>query len=83
MIRKKVMAVEDRRNSKASTHVIIGFDYGGPNPLVDYDQVFLLHSNIRNFCGNENDRNYDNPLEEIVDEDGYGTGEFNKSSVAA
>ena len=83
MIKRKVMAVEDRRKSKASTHVIIDWDHDCPNPLVDYDQVFLLHSNIRDFCGNENDRDYDNPLEEIVDEDGYGTGEFAMSSVAA
>lgn len=76
MIKKKVMAVENRHESKASTHVVIEWDRNGPNPLVDYDQVFLIHSNIRDFCGNENDRDYDNPLEEIVDEDGYGTGEF-------
>ena len=38
--------------------------------------MFLLHSNIRDFCGNENDPGYENPLVEIVDEDGYGTGEF-------
>ena len=70
------MAVEDRHKSKASTHVIIDWDHDGPNPLVDYDQVFLIHSNIRDFCGNENGRDYDSPLEETVDEDGYGTGEF-------
>ena len=76
MIKKKVMAVENRHESKASTHVIIEWDRNGPNPLVDYDQVFLLHSNIRDFCGNENDKDYQNPLVETVDEDGYGTGKF-------
>ena len=76
MIKKKVLALDKRGDSKASTHVIIERDNDPPNPLVDYDQVFLLHSNIRDFCGNEDDRNYDDPLEEIVDEDGYGTGEY-------
>jgi len=76
-IKKKVLAFDERRSSKASTHVIIDWDREGPNPLTDYDQVFLLHSNIpRRLCGNEDDRNYVNPLVEIVDEDGYGTGKF-------
>ena len=77
MKKKKVFSVDRRDESKASTHVVIEWDRDGPNPLTDWDQVFLLHSNIpREFCGNENDRNYDDPLEEIVDEDGYGTGKF-------
>ena len=77
MMKKRVLAVEDRRKSKASTHVVIDWDPDCPNPLVDYDQVFLLHSNIpREFRGNEDDRNYDDPLVEIMDKDGYGTGEF-------
>lgn len=77
MIKKKVLALDDRAESKASTHVIIERDTTSPNPFKDYDQVFLLHSNIpRYLCGNEDDRNYDNLLVEIVDEDGYGTGEF-------
>lgn len=77
MKKKKVFSVDRRDESKASTHVIIDWDRYSPNPLKDYDQVFLLHSNIpREFCGNEDDRDYDDPLEEIVDEDGYGTGKF-------
>ena len=77
MLKKKVMALDDRAKSKASTHVIIERDTMPLNPLKDWDQVFLLHSNIpREFCGNENDRNYDDPLEEIMDDDGYGTGKF-------
>ena len=77
MIKKKVLSIDDRAESKASTHVIIDYDRYPPNPLNEYDQVFLLHSNIpREFCGNESDRDYDDPLEEIVDEDGYGTGEY-------
>ena len=76
MIKKKVLAPDQRDSSKASTHVIIDWDRNGPNPLTDYDQVFLLHSNIRDFCGNEDDKDYRNPLVEIVDEDGYGTGEY-------
>ena len=77
MIKKKVLALDDRDESKASTHVVIEWDRNCPNPLTDWDQVFLLHSNIpREFCGNEDDRDYDDPLEEIKDEDGYGTGEY-------
>lgn len=77
MIKKKVMALEDRAESKASTHVIIDWDRCPPNPIKEYDRVFLLHSNIpREFCGNESAEDYDDPLEEIVDEDGYGTGEY-------
>ena len=84
MVKKKVMAIEDRRKSKASTHVVIDWDRDGPNPLRGYDRVFLLHSNIPSeFRGNENDPGYDDPLVEIVDKDGYGTGEFDESSVAA
>jgi len=77
MKKRKVFSVDQRDSSKASTHVIIERDTTPPNPLKDYDQVFLLHSNVtREFCGNESDRNYDDPLVEIVDEDGYGTGEY-------
>ena len=77
MKKKKVFSVDRRDESKASTHVIIDWDRCQPNPLREYDQVFLLHSNVtQEFCGNESDRDYDDPLEEIVDEDGYGTGEF-------
>ncbi len=77
MLKKKVMALDRRDESKASTHVIIERDETPPNPLKDWDHVFLLHSNVtREFCGNESDRDYDDPLEEIVDEDGYGTGEY-------
>jgi len=77
MIKKKVLALDERDSSKASTHVIIDWDRDGPNPLIDYDQVFLLHSNIpREFCGNERRKDYVSPLVEIEDEDGYGTGEY-------
>ena len=77
MIKKKVLPIDERDTSKASTHVIIDWDRDSPNPLKDWDQVFLLHSNIPcEFCGNESERDYDDPLEEIVDEDGYGTGEY-------
>lgn len=76
MKKKKVFSVDRRDESKAWTHVIIERDRACPNPLKDWDQVFLLHSNIREFCGNENEKGYDNPLVEIEDEDGYGTGKF-------
>ena len=76
-IKKKVMAVEDRDKSKATKHIVIEWDRDCPDPLHDYDQVFLLHSNVpRAFCGNEGDKDYEDPLVEIEDEDGYGTGEF-------
>ena len=77
MIKKRVMAVDDRAKSKATTHIVIDWDRDGPNPLRDYNRVFLLHSNIpREFRGNEDDRNYDGPFVEVTDEDGHGTGEF-------
>lgn len=76
MKKKKVLSMGDRAESKASTHVIIDLDRHPPNPLKEYDQVFFLHSNIEDFSGNENDKDYQNPLVEIEDEDGYGTGEY-------
>ena len=77
MLKKKVLSISDRESSKASTHVIIERDEGPQNPLTEWEQIFLLHSNIpRELSGNENQEDYENPLVEIEDEDGYGTGEF-------
>ena len=70
------MAVSDRGKSKATTHIIIEQDSDCPNPLQDYDQVFLLHSNIHELCGNESDKDYDDPLVEVEDGNGCGTGEY-------
>jgi len=76
-IKKKVLSVSDRHLSKASTHVIIERDTNCPNPLTEYEQVFLLHSNIPSkLCGNEDQKNYVSPFVEIEDEDGFGTGEY-------
>ena len=75
MKKRKVFSVDRRNESKASTHVIIEQDRNPLSPLHDFDQVFLFHSNIpREMCGNECDKGYENPLVEIEDEDGYGTG---------
>ena len=77
MIKKKVMRIIERKESNANTHIIIWKDECPPCPITDYDQIFLLHSNIpREFIGNEHDKDYDNPLVEIDDEEGYGTGKF-------
>ena len=76
MKKGKVHSVGDELFEKCSKRVIIHRDRFPPNPLEDYDQVFLLHSNIDDFSGNENDKDYQNPLVEIEDEDGYGTGEY-------
>lgn len=50
----------------------------GINPIIDNDNLLYLHSNITGeFCGNESQDNYPGlPLVEILDEDGYGTGEY-------
>lgn len=72
--------VSERDLTKAGAkHVIIERD-SDPciNPVTDNDNLFYLHSNIkREFCGNESERNYPGlPVEEILDEDGCGTGEY-------
>ena len=60
-------------------HVIIEKDEDpAVNPVTDNDNLFYLHSNITGeFCANESQRDYPGlPIEEILDEDGYGTGEY-------
>ena len=78
MRKGKVMDVRDRDMDKpGQRHVIIEQDKVGVDPLHDWGQVFYLHSNIQRFCGNECDKNYPgDPVVEIEDEDGYGTGRY-------
>jgi hypothetical protein len=75
----KILDMSERdMNETDVKHIIIDRDIcPGINPITDWDNLFLLHSNIpREFCGNEHDKNYVSPLEEVLDEDGYGTGTF-------
>lgn len=75
----KILGVAERDMTETDvTHIIIEQDEcPSMNPITDWDNLFLLHSNIpREFCGNEHDKNYESPLEEVLDEDGYGTGTF-------
>lgn len=84
MKKGKILSTTDDMFEKCEKRAIIHRDPVPPNPLKDYDQIFLLHSNIRDLCGNENDKDYRDPLVEIEDEDGYGTGEFTfKEGVVA
>ena len=76
MKKGKILSTSDEQFEECEKRAIIHRDKYPPNPLKDYDQVFLLHSNIGDFSGNENDKDYQNPLVEIEDEDGYGTGEY-------
>lgn len=72
----KVHSVDDKLFEKCSKRVVIHRDMFPPNPLKDYDQTFYLHSRIDDITGNEDDNNYPDPLVEIEDEYGYGTGEY-------
>lgn len=77
MKRKKILSTSDEKFNTVETRVMIVRDECPPDPLHDFDQVFLLHSNIpQEFCGNEHDKDYNDPLVEIEDEDGYGTGRY-------
>lgn len=75
----RILDISERdMNETDVKHVIIDRDVcPGLNPITDWDNLFLLHSNIpREFCGNEHGKDYVSPLEEVLDEDGYGTGTF-------
>lgn len=75
----KILDITERdMNETDVKHIIIERDENPCiNPITDWDNLFLLHSNIpREFCGNEHDKNYESPLEEALDGDGYGTGTF-------
>ena len=76
MKKGKVHSVDDELFENCSKRVVIHRDRFPPNPLKDYDQTFYLHSLIDDITGNEDDKNYPDPLVDIEDEDGYGTGEY-------
>ena len=73
---KKILPTSDDRFCTVKTRVIVERDPDPQDPLHDWEQIFLLHSNSDRLCGNEDDDGYESPLEEVLDEDGYGTGEF-------
>lgn len=74
---KEILSTSDERYNTVKTRVIVEREYECPDPLHDYDQIFLFHSNCPDeMVGNERDKGYEDPFEEIEDEDGYGTGEF-------
>lgn len=73
---KKILPTSDERFCTVKTRVIVERDPDPQDPLHDWEQIFLLHSNSDGLCGNEDDDGYESPLEEVLDEDGYGTGEF-------
>lgn len=74
---KKILSTSDERYNTVKTRVMVARDETPQDPLHDWDQVFLFHSNCPDeMTGNERDKDYEDPFEEIEDEDGYGTGEF-------
>lgn len=80
MKKGKILDVKERDLAKVGEkHVIIEKDEDYSfNPILENDNLFYLHSNItREFCANESEKNYPGlPIEEIEDEDGCGTGEY-------
>lgn len=73
---KEILSTSDERFDTVKTRVIVERDPDPQDPLHDWDQVFLLHSNSYKLCGNENDAGYESPFEDAVDEDGFPTGEL-------
>ena len=77
MKKGKVYSTSDDLFDECEKRVVISRDTCPTNPLKEWDQVFLFHSNIpRYLCGNEDDKDYVDPRIEVEDEDGYGTGEY-------
>lgn len=77
MKKGKVYSTSDDLFDECEKRVVISRDPYPSNPLKEWDQVFLLHSEIpRYLCGNEDDEDYVDPRIEVEDEDGYGTGEY-------
>ena len=76
-MKKKILSVKDPSFETCRKRVVIRNDENPPDPLHDWDQTFLLHSRMPyEFIGNERDKGYRKPLEEILDKDGNGTGEY-------
>lgn len=86
MRKGKIRYVSERDLTEVGAkHVIIEKDKDPcVNPVTDYDNLFYLHSNVtRKFCANESVDNYPGlPVVEILDEDGYGTGEYKPEESA-
>lgn len=80
MKKGKIRDISERDLTEVGAkHVIIERDTDrSVNPITDQDNLFYLHSNItREFCANESEKDYPGlPITEILDEDGFGTGEY-------
>lgn len=81
MRKGKIRDVSERDLTEVGAkHVIIERDTDplSINPVTDKDNLFYLHSNVtREFCANESQEDYPGlPITEILDEDGFGTGEY-------
>lgn len=71
-----VHSTDDDLFEECEKRVVISQDEYPPDPLHEYDQIFLFHSMINRYlCGNEGDDGYEDPRVEDEDDDGVGTGE--------
>lgn len=80
MRKGKIRDISERDLTEVGAkHVIIERDEDPfLNPITDLGNLFYLHSNItREFCANESQKDYPGlPITEILDDDGFGTGEY-------
>ena len=72
-MKKKILSVNDPKFETCKGRVVIERDDFPPNPMKDYDQVFLVWSNIPNEMSGS--PNAEDPYEDVLDEDGCETGE--------
>jgi len=71
-MKKKILSTDDPKFETCKGRVVIARDDFPPNPMKDYDQVFLVWSNIPNEMSGS--PNAENPYEDVLDEDGCETG---------
>lgn len=74
MRKLKVMSTDDESFQNCREWVELHRDIQGYNPFEDQEQVFELWSNIPREVGST--RGAENPLEEVLDDEGYGTGRY-------
>ena len=74
MKKLKVMSKDDESFNDVMEWAEIHHDDNGYDPFSDCEQVFELWSNIPREIGST--KGAEDPLEEIEDEDGYGTGRY-------
>ena len=71
-MKKKILSVKDPKFETCKGRVVIERDDLPPNPMKDYDQVFLVWSMVPDeIAGSPGAKD---PFEEAVDEDGFPTG---------